>query len=160
MRRPRTLKLAAIASALLGALLVPATASGALKFRTLKGSVVGDQNSFVSLQVGFKNGKPKRVRGLVYRNLDTYCDPDGSLGPEAPEPVGEVSGRGGQNRGPSVEYNWTFYWVSYPNEPSRMIEMNGKLLRRFNFNRAVGTMAIHHNEGPCQTATGRFRLKK
>jgi hypothetical protein len=159
MRRGTRIKLIGCVCALVGVLLLPATAVAGKEVRTLKGGLVGDENSKLSLKVVLKNGKPKRVKGLKFENLDAYCSLLGGAY------VGELSGTGGKNLGPSVDpppLGWSFYWVSYPTDPSRMIEMNGKLLRKFNFNRAKGTMAVYSNVefNQCGVAKGKFKLKK
>jgi hypothetical protein len=156
MRRVTRIKLTACICALVGVFLLPATAVAGQEVRTLKGGLVGDANSMVQFKVVLKNGKPKKVKRLRFENLDAYCR--GAY-------VGELSGTGGRNLGFGPDpppLGWTFYWVSYPTDPSRMIEMYGKLLRRFNFNRARGTMAVYSNQefDQCGAASGEFRLRK
>jgi hypothetical protein len=156
MRRATRIKLIGCVCALVGVLLLPATAVAGKEVRTLRGGLVGDENSKLSLKVVMKNKKPKRVKGLKFENLDAYCR--GAY-------VGELSGTGGKNLGFGPDpppLGWTFYWVSYPQDPPRMIEMYGKLLRKFNFNRAKGTMAVYSNQefDQCGAAQGEFRLRK
>jgi hypothetical protein len=161
MRRATRIKLIGCVCALVGVLLLPATAVAGKEVRTLRGKLVGDENSRVSLKVVLKNKKPKRVKGLRFENLNAYCSLLGGAY------VGELSGTGGVTAPGDFEVDppplgWTFTWFSYPQNPSRMIEMNGKLLRKFNFNRARGTMAVYSNEefNQCGVAKGTFRVKK
>jgi hypothetical protein len=142
---------------LVGALLLAATAPADIQARTLKGTVVGDENSAVSIKVVLKNGKPKRLKGLTYENLDAYCDPDGSFGPQAPEYVGEVSGSAGRNRGPRIEVGGYFDWFSYPESPSRQVTFAGRL--KNGGKKAVGNIGVFNNES-CENAEGRAVLLK
>ena len=72
-----SLKRLAIASVVAGStLLVPASASAAVKVNTLSGvfkagGVPGTGK--VSLKVVVKNGDPVRVKNLVYKNLPARC---------------------------------------------------------------------------------------
>ena len=93
--------------ALVGALLVPATATGAV-YR-LKGSVKGDANGTVSLKVVVKRGKPQRLKAVTYRKLDGFCDQDDSVGYETP--AGERSGSFGGST--SIEFGGAFMDVRY-----------------------------------------------
>jgi hypothetical protein len=123
----------------------------------LKGKVVGDANSDVSVKVVLRNGKPKRLKGLTYKNLDAYCDPDGSLGPQDPQFVREVSGSAGTNRNPRIEVGGYFNWFSYPDNPSRQGTFAGRLRNRAR--KAVGKIFVGNNES-CENAQGRAVLVK
>lgn len=149
------IKLAVCACGLITAVLLPATAQA--QVRTLKGKVVGDENSAVSVKVVLKNGKPKRLKGLTYTNLDAYCDPDGSFGPQAPEYVGEVSGSAGKNLGPRIEVGGYFDWFSYPESPSRQVTFAGRL--KNGGKKAVGDIGVFNNES-CENAQGQAKLTK
>ncbi len=142
---------------LVGALLAPGTAGAGTTVRTLKGKVVGDANSEVTLKVVLRNGKPTRLRALTYKNLDAYCDPDGSLGPEAPQFVREVSGNAGRNRNPRIEVGGYFNWFSYPETPSRQVTFAGRLRKRAT--KAIGRLFVGNNES-CENAQGRAVLLK
>jgi hypothetical protein len=142
---------------LVGALLAAGPASAGTQVRSLKGTVVGDANSAVTLKVVLRNGKATRLRSLTYKYLDAYCDPDGSLGPQAPQFVREVSGSAGRNRNPRIEVGGYFNWFSYPTDPSRQVTFAGRLRNRAT--KAVGRIFVGNNES-CENAQGRAVLLK
>lgn len=67
-----TMKRLIPACALVGALVLPAAAVG--KTNNLQGTVAGDPNGTVSMQVTVKNGKAKKVKGFAWQGLDGFCD--------------------------------------------------------------------------------------
>jgi hypothetical protein len=83
-----TMKRLIPACALVGALVLPAVAAG--KTNNLQGTVVGDPNGTVSMQVKVKKGKAKKVKGFAWQGLDGFCD--GNF-------VGEQSGTLSQSTG-------------------------------------------------------------
>ena len=142
-------RLVLVGCALLAALALPGTALGAARTYTLKGKVEGDANSAVSVKVVVVSGKPRRLKGLTYRNLDANCD--GS-------PTGELSGSAGRNVGPSgFEFDGSFRWVSYPANPSRNVNMFGKVRRRGRL--ITATLEVFNNDF-CSNAKGKVRLRK
>jgi len=92
-----------------------------------------------------RNGQPQRLKGLTYRNLDSDCA------------AGELSGSGGKNQGPSVEFDNSFRWVSYPQAGARHVNMYGKVRRRGRRIRA--TLEVFDNENLCD-AKGKVTLRK
>lgn len=141
-------RLVLICCALMVAFALPGTALGATTTYTLKGKVEGDANSVVSVKVVVVNGKPRRLKGLAYRNLNASCD--GS-------PTGEVSGFAGKNLGPSIELGGSFRWVSYPTDPSRFVNMFGTVRRRGRL--ITATLEVFNNDA-CSNAKGSVRLRR
>jgi hypothetical protein len=133
------------------ALALPAAATAAKKTFKLSGPVAGDANAEVEISVTVKNGKPKKVKKLSYENLDAYCDLDDEVGYETPD--GERSGSAGVNVGPPVEADRSFRWVSFPEDPSRQVNVVGKVKRRGK--KVTGFLEVFFNETPCK-AEGDF----
>ncbi|MGH2987271.1 MAG: hypothetical protein ACRDLO_11390 [Solirubrobacterales bacterium] len=145
---------AACAITLALALAITAIAGGVT--HKLEGNVDGDSNGTIRLQVVVKDGKPKKVKKLEYENLDTFCDQDDAVGFETP--VGDRSGNAGRNVGPSIEANRSFRWVSYPEDPSRQVNVIGKVKRRGN--KVNGKIEVFFNEFPACKAEGDFTATK
>ena len=132
-----------------------ATAYAAKTTYELEGPVEGDANARVSLKVVVKDGKPRAVKGLRYENLDTFCDQDAEVGYETP--AGERSGSAGKNEGPRIESDNSFRWVSYPSDPSRSVNVVGKVKRHGK--KVTGLLEVFFNEEPCK-AEGTFKAVK
>jgi len=146
---------------LAAALILPAAAPA--KINRLKGTVhaegvPGTGIVRVHVKVG-RNGAPKRVTKVVYKNLDARCNV-GDLETPVYQPAGEVSGNAGKNRGPGIEFDRSFRWVSYPKAASRYVNVLGKLNRRGTKIRK-GRIEVGNNApGACQLAVGTFTARK
>ncbi len=147
MRSRRTMVLLGGLGAL--ALCLPAAAIAATK--TYKGKMVGDTNSSVILEAKVKNGKPTKVTGLKYKNLDAVCNEDGST----VTPAGELSGKAGKNQNPRVEFNNAFNWFSYPT--GRTVQLPGRFKDRGR--KVVGTIGVFDNVN-CAAAEGKVKLSR
>jgi hypothetical protein len=144
-----------VACVLVVALAVPALAPAAKKKTySLSGPATGDANGKVSLKVVVKNGKPKKIKGLAYENLDAFCRVDEST----MVPAGEFTGSAGTNLNPpGIEPGRLMQWFSYPENPSRQVTMNGKVSA--NGKTAKGTIGVFNNE-ECGAAEFDFTAKK
>lgn len=131
-----------------GLLAVPSTAAAGRVVHTLKGGIAGDANARVKMKVVVRNGDPRRVKGLSYRNLDADCNGT---------PAGQLSGSAGRNLGPGVEFDNSFRWVSFPANPPRQVNMVGKLKRRGR--KATGRLEVGSNES-CANTDDRVTLRK
>ena len=149
---------AAIALLLVLTLAAPAVSGKGknAKVHELSGKIAGDANAKVSLEVVVRNREPRKVRNLVYKNIDTFCDQDAEVGFETP--VGDRSGKGGKNLGPRVEFDNSFRWVSNPDNPSRTINIVGKVKRRGK--KVTGLLEVYFNDFPACKAEGNFVATK
>jgi len=144
------LALVAAVAVCLGAILAvaPASASAGRVVHTLKGKMANDPNSRVKVKVVVRNGDPKRLKGLEFKNLDAFCDDP---------PAGELSGKAGKNQGPGVEFDNSVRWVSFPANPSRHVNLVGKLRRHGR--KLTGRLEVFSNT-ICANAEGRVTLRK
>jgi hypothetical protein len=114
MRQLSPVKYLVLPLALLGVLLVPATAS-AVEYK-LKGTVKGDANGVVSMKVVVKKGQLQKIRAFTYSKLDGFCDQDESVGYETP--AGERSGAFGGST--TIRFGGAFMDVRYGANPQRV----------------------------------------
>jgi hypothetical protein len=115
----------------------------------LKGKMAGDANSAVSVKVVVRNGDPRRLKELEFKRLDAFCGDD---------PAGELSGKGGRNLGPGVEFDNSFNWFSFPQQPApRQVNMFGKLRRE---GKKLGGRLEVLSNSTCANAQGRVTLRK
>jgi len=131
----------------------PGVAAAAKVTHTLEGAMVGDANSSVKLKVVVKNGEPSKVKALTYENLDAFCNEDGTT----ITPAGELSGNAGKALNRRVEFDNSFNWFSNPADPSRRVELFGKLKQKGK--KAVGTIGVFAND-TCAAAKGQVKLAK
>jgi len=149
--------------ALVGALAAPAAAPAAVHVYKVTGTVHAEGvpgTGTMSVKVVVKNGEPKRLRNLTYKNLPARCNvSDVPLQPQY-VPAGALSGSGGANVGGGLEFDRSFRWVSYPSNPPRYVNMLGKVsgngTRIFK-----GRIEVFNNTpGACQAAVGTFTARK
>jgi hypothetical protein len=149
--------------ALVGTLAAPAAAGAAVHVYRLTGTVHAEGvpgTGKMSVKVVVRNGEPKRLRNLTYRNLPARCNvSDTPLQPQY-VPAGRVSGSGGANVGGGLEFDRSFRWVSYPSKPPRYVNMLGKVSG--NGKRIFkGRIEVFNNTpGVCQAAVGTFTAKR
>lgn len=156
MERRTATKVAVVAGAMVGSLALAGTASGGKVVHKLSGPVTGDPNAKISIEVVVKNGEPKRIRNLKYKDLDAHCNVDGTT----TVPAGELSGNAGKNvNAPGIELElanyWLFQWFSFPNDGAREVDAHGKI--RSKGKKVVGIIDVYQAE-PCAAST-RNRFK-
>jgi len=146
--------------ALVGALALPAAAVG--KTNTLTGSfapegVPGNGTVKVKVKANRRN-KPKKLKSIIYENLSARCNM-GDFENPAYVPAGTLSGDAGPDQGSGLEFDRSFFWVSYPDNGARQVLANGKLNRR-GTRVQDGRLEVHNNVAGCQSAVGTFTAKK
>jgi hypothetical protein len=146
MARPLAVLIAIAAVVFAGA------AIAATKTHKLAGPVAGDANAKVKIQVVVKNGEPRKVKKLTYKNLDTFCDHDDEVGFETA--AGDRSGSAGKNLGPKIESDGSFRWVSYPTDPDRTVNVIGVVKQKGK--KVGGLLEVFFNDFPTCKAEGEF----
>jgi len=127
---------------------LPTHAAPGTVVHTLKGKMANDPNSRVKVRVVVRNRDPKRLKGLEFSNLDAFCDED---------PAGQLTGKAGKNLGPGVEFDNSVRWVSFPRNPSRQVNLVGKLRRHGK--KLTGRLEVFSNT-TCANAGGKVTLRK
>jgi hypothetical protein len=132
-----TLKRSIPALALVGALVVPATAAG--KTHKLSGPVEGDANATVSMKVVVKKGKPKKVKGFAWQGLDGFCDDTFA---------GEQTGTTSLKTGPFPSPFRIFGPYDQATSPGDVVDISGTVKQK---GKKVidGLIAVSFNNGFC-----------
>jgi hypothetical protein len=139
------------------ALAVAPGALGAKKTYKLSGPVEGDPNGSVAIQVVVKNGKPRKLKKLVYENLDAHCNVDGTT----IVPAGELSGNAGKNlAGFQDPQHSLFQWYSFPDDGARQVDARGRV--KMKGKKVVGEIDVYDNDpNRCAASTGnKFKATK